>query len=695
MSEEESVESEKKNEKENEAEESGKEADKESEGEAEVENSPFTNIREQKSIKENNEEEESEIIEFSTLSKEEKIKYFNFFIANNTVFVREPLGTYIAEIEIIDEDKTKKDEELFKPNNNLRQSTFRTTKKDYDTIYSKLIKVINPSTAIKGTKMNINVIRYMIQEIYGLKFYKDTQALFNNSNEEPEDFPQFVGNFLINKFSKKETLDKKSVDFMLSLDYYGRNHKDIKIFQQFLTEEYDADDLIFYLFIRSNIEKTLKVSFVDKAKENLNQNILYDEEGDDDILVPFDKCKTLSKAIFGTEKELQKSFMRNVEQLFDTPAADKKNKTLKANSILNMELRNYHESRGSRALKEEDNEDDDEEEEKPKKAKSKSKPKKKKKIEIEEEKEEDSEEEEKPKTKLKTENKKGHTKNLSMGVIKNPTSPNKSKNTKTNKTNTNTIKIAKTNTNTTTSTNKNKNTNVNKTKNTKTNTNKINTNSGNKTTTINKNNNIKNNVNTTQSPVKKTNAKGGGSTSVKKVNNSSKKNNNNEPVKTNENEGGLSDFKNILGKNRVDKVKDDKDKSEFLRNIISDYFRYKVIDKFFKNMIDSNPMLKAFQSQINKNLKNTKEFSLRKLNAIDAFVAAGDKNAFCNFMKLKEKDKANRNYFDTMKKSFNNILKIGSLKNLSESAVNSYCKIVLDFPEFTLQVSKDLLKNCD
>ena len=112
-------------------------------------------------------------------------------------------------------------------------------------------------------------------------------------------------------------------------------------------------------------------------------------------------------------------------------------------------------------------------------------------------------------------------------------------------------------------------------------------------------------------------------------------------------------------------------------------------------MIDANPIFKGVSSKINKNVKNTKEFSLRKLNAINALVASGDKNAFYNFMKIKEKDKVNRNYFEIMKKSFNSLVKGGPLKNMAEIEISNYCKIVLDFPEFSIQVSKDLLKYCE
>ena len=73
----------------------------------------------------------TEVIIFSNLSKEEKIKYFNFFIANDTIFNREPEGTWIAEIDIFEDDKADQDLMLSNKTEDLkkmRQSKFRTTK---------------------------------------------------------------------------------------------------------------------------------------------------------------------------------------------------------------------------------------------------------------------------------------------------------------------------------------------------------------------------------------------------------------------------------------------------------------------------------------------------------------------------------------------------------------------------------------
>lgn len=69
-------------------------------------------------------------------------------------------------------------------------------------LYSKLLKLINLSTEEKPTKLNLNHLRYTIEEIYSLKFLKETQAILKDEVEN-EDFPIFVGNYFINKFNKK------------------------------------------------------------------------------------------------------------------------------------------------------------------------------------------------------------------------------------------------------------------------------------------------------------------------------------------------------------------------------------------------------------------------------------------------------------------------------------------------------------
>ena len=705
----------------------------------------------------------TEIILFSTLSKEDKIKYFNFFIANDTQFIHEPQGTWLAEIDIFDDDKPEEAEEVSskqKDIKNLRQSAFRSTKKDYDTIYSKLINVINPSPGIKGKKVDINAIKYMIQEIYSLKFLKDTQALFSKEDSEPESFPVFVGNFLINKFPKKDILNKKAVDFMLSLDFYGLKHKEIKIFQQFVTEEYDAEDLIFYLFVRSCIEKELKVFFLEKAKENLGQGLLYGQE-DDDIMVPVKKCDKLAKAIFGTEdKDLLKTFMSNIKKLAETDAADEKKKHLKANAILNMALENYHDSRGKVDEADEDQENDSEDGKKKKKKdkkkkdkgkekdkekdkdKDKKKQKKKKEEEVKKEKkdkkealkkkapkrkvessedekeenygdsdennEEEEEEEEritrKQPTKLRAQ-KKGNLKSYGTSSKPKAGSATKTK-TKTSTLNTaskpgkggkvtTTIKVVTNKTASKPSTKINAPTKS-------TTSSRMNT-SGNKNKSARKASKEPREAREPREVRETREAREPrGESKKKRVQTSSmgkRKQTSSvgrrpaSGLYSSDNYEQTQDFKKILNRNRIDKVKTESDKINCLLYIISDYFKQKEIDAYFKEIIDSNPIFQSYAPKINTHIKNTKEFTLKKLSGICKYVAAGDKTGYYNFMRIK--DKNGKGNYETLKSTFNSLLKSGPLKHLNENDIKEYCKMILDIPELSVQTSKSLLKHCE
>ncbi len=100
-------------------------------------------------------------------------------------------------------------------------------------------------------------------------------------------------------------------------------------------------------------------------------------------------------------------------------------------------------------------------------------------------------------------------------------------------------------------------------------------------------------------------------------------------------------------------------------------------------------MLKPFASKLNASSKNTKEFTLKKLNGICKYIAAGDKNGFNNFVKIK--DKGGKYSFETMKSTFNSLLK-GPLRNLSENDVDEFCQMILDIPELSIQTTKSLLK---
>jgi hypothetical protein len=155
---------------------------------------------------------------------------------------------------------------------------------------------LNPLLGVRGKRINLHQLKYNIEEIYSIRFIKDTSNLRNQISKSNEinindSFPIFVVDFMLNKFVKKPFVDQNALDLLLSLDFYKKDYKDIEIFSKFLNEEYDSDDLIFFLFVRSCIEKEMKFMFVEKAKDEMK--LQYQEEkenSDNDVYLNIKTC---------------------------------------------------------------------------------------------------------------------------------------------------------------------------------------------------------------------------------------------------------------------------------------------------------------------------------------------------------------------------------------------------------------------
>jgi hypothetical protein len=202
-----------------------------------------------------------------------------------------------------------------------------------------------------------------MEEIYSIRFIKDTSTLRNqlmkhNKSRDidmKDPFPSFVVEFLANKYVKKPMIDQHALDILLSADYFKNNSKEIKIFYKFLNEEYDTDDLIFFLFVRSCIEKEMKIMFIEKAREEIKLQQYEDKEKiDTDLYLNIRTCfrsnlflfkNLVANTIFGNEEELLlNSFMEKIEQNLVSSQKIGKN-MIAASTILEITLEDYHQSR--------------------------------------------------------------------------------------------------------------------------------------------------------------------------------------------------------------------------------------------------------------------------------------------------------------------------------------------------------------
>ena len=191
---------------------------------------------------------------------------------------------------------------------------------------------------IRAKKISLYDLRYYIEEIYSVAFLKYIQLLKMKINEVEENnenifpsFPSFVFEFIVNKYAKKQLIDQTCMNILLSTEYFKNNNEDIRLFSDFLNENYNKDDIIFFLFLRSNIEKNLGVSILEKAKDD---TIIQHKEDKEEIfknlyLYPKNISKIISTLYNCDDEILFNQVLQRLE-----PYYEKNNQSYKFNIYL-------------------------------------------------------------------------------------------------------------------------------------------------------------------------------------------------------------------------------------------------------------------------------------------------------------------------------------------------------------------------
>ena len=344
---------------------------------------------------------------FSELPQQDKIKYFNFLLENDINFSRDESGNYVALVKVLNpafyggaqtnvktkmtpKDRSKKNSKVLmnekeikedkKENKNqiknvgdknknyeipidnntslkskkpkINSEFFEKEKKvikqknfldSFEGRYQKFIQLVNPLVGVRGKRMNINELHYCIEEIYSIRFINDS----NKDNvEQSFPFPNFVLEFLTNKYIKKPTVDQHSLDLILSIDFYKTKDVIVDIFSKFLNEDLGGDDLEFYLYVRYCIEQELNTTFIELARQKNKKGKLNEEEKDKTCLT-VKSCLNLANNIYGDEQEeMLNNFMNKIEEIL----TKQKNKGIKKNlisaeEILKFTLESYHQNK--------------------------------------------------------------------------------------------------------------------------------------------------------------------------------------------------------------------------------------------------------------------------------------------------------------------------------------------------------------
>ena len=296
----------------------------------------------------------------SSLSKNEKNEFLKFIISNKIHFVKDKNSNkYFIYINLINPNYKEKNyysqsknsfiyKNTYSPNAvDIKRKIFYTKK--YSKIYSKFFNNLNLIIGICEKKINFYEFKLLIEEIYSKRFNEDSTNLKNQFDKRKkindlkvqiklnDSFPDFVYNFLKNKNINKISIDKMCMNFLCSLEYYKSKYEEINNFSYFLSEYYNNDDLIFFLFVRNCIEKEIGLNFIEKAE--------------DDIILQ--KKQYLMENLFDTEIYLKKKLIKNIaniiygkdENVLINYFIDKFEDGISANYLLNESLKDYHNNR--------------------------------------------------------------------------------------------------------------------------------------------------------------------------------------------------------------------------------------------------------------------------------------------------------------------------------------------------------------
>ena len=191
---------------------------------------------------------------------------------------------------------------------NITSMTQDSFTKQFQDFYS----YVNPMYGIRAKKKTLYDLRYNIEEIYTIAFLKYTYFLRTIMKGNPQEnekawpkFSKFIYDFIVNKLKKKKFYDQYCMDIMITVDFFQGNYEDIKIFSNLLSGKYNNEDLLFFLFLRNNIEKELEISFLEKSKDEItiqhkeNKEFIFI-----DLYLNFQQCSKIICQVFGLEDEI-------------------------------------------------------------------------------------------------------------------------------------------------------------------------------------------------------------------------------------------------------------------------------------------------------------------------------------------------------------------------------------------------------
>jgi len=334
------------------------------------------------------------VIYFADLRDSEKEKYLSFLVENNVRFCRsgttDKLFTATIRLEpskpAVTESAKKKKKKVKTTRKNQNQAASRLTSGKSAFIYSrhtarppqelariatamaegpfdlttypKFSSLITLREHLKPRKRPLSWLMRHIEEIYDSRFihdsadFKDDGTVVDKGERLSNQFPIFVVDFFSKRYGLRNLVDQTCWDMLLNIDIKRKNLLEVEIFARFLEEFYDPDDLLFFLYVRSVIQKEIGINFRNRWSELGRKR----EQLRDTIWLSYSSCIKVSRVVFVSESDpLFRAFMDMIEQrdpqsgqyrhLVGAVTRKSDTRRIEVIQFLHLALAEYHETR--------------------------------------------------------------------------------------------------------------------------------------------------------------------------------------------------------------------------------------------------------------------------------------------------------------------------------------------------------------
>lgn len=191
----------------------------------------------------------------------------------------------------------------------------------------------------------------LIEEIYDARYARDTAELARDKGGAGDDgtrlFPVFVIDHLSKRYGLEKIVEATCWDLLCSAHAHRQHLGDVEIFARFLQELYDADDVLFFLYVRSVVGRVLGVNLRARwATDALTGGDRVPKE----LWLSFRECVTVAKLVFDPDDTggdaMYADFLATVEaHCVGLKRATADTRRVEVSQFLTLAVVGYHQDR--------------------------------------------------------------------------------------------------------------------------------------------------------------------------------------------------------------------------------------------------------------------------------------------------------------------------------------------------------------